>query len=198
MSQEWYEYAISIKKRTDNKLKKASSFMTYLILVVFSLPLLKYNVWYWLILTISYCLFLFYISKEKDNYAKALCDIAITIIIIGLELLSMISISGTNIIPAIIYTIIGITSYEILVSIKIRKQAYSVYTNEKSKKEKHLVSSGVVIGCGLGYFLVRKHSPSLLFFLLSLVSAMLFVVAIVFFQRYVIYKIINTQFNPKE
>ena len=127
MRQEWYEYAISIKKRTDNKLKKASGFVTYLILAVFSLPLLKQNVWCWLLLTLSYCLLLLCISKEKDNYAKALCDIAITIAIIGLELLSMIYISGTNIITAIICTIIAIAFYEISVYIKIRKRKYSVY-----------------------------------------------------------------------
>jgi len=165
--------------------------MKYIILIILSLPLLKFNLGHWLMLAISYCLSLIYNSKEKDDYAKALFDIGITLIVIGLETYSMVSIYGTDELATVICTIIGLCFYEILVFVKVKRKAYSTYTGRKLKKGKWFVSSGVLTGCVLGSSLIRNDRQSLLFFLLSCISAMLLVFAISLFQKYLIYKIVK-------
>lgn len=196
MKQEWYEYAISIKKRTNNKIKKISDFMIYFVLLFISLPLLIDNIWCWLILTILYCLALLYNSQEKDDYAKALFDIGITFLILGVEISAAVSIFSNNQKYIFVFTIIGIALYEILVLAKVRFRKYSTSTVKTLKKGtggSNLALFGVLVGCVLGHSLISNDKVSLLIFLVSVVCALFVIFSITILQKYFVYKIIKAK-----
>ena len=205
MINEWYEYAISLKKRAINGIdgiynfKKSLGFVGYLILIFLSLPLLKHNIWYWLILAIVYSLSLFCNSKENDNYAKMLFDIGITLAVMGLESLSVAFMVGGDIKYIIFFTILSIASYELVVFAKVKCKRFSYPIKNDKKRGVLLYAPGPLFILALtnlsGHSLRRYGTPLIIYLVFSSISILIFTISTAFFQKYIIYKCIKNNDN---
>ena len=200
MKQEWYEYAVSIKKRVGDKINGIPILAVAPILVVFSIPLMMHNIWAWLIIMASYCVVSIVNHLGKDPYAKFLLDVGSSLGVLGAMILSLIfAINADESYLAFIFTLFAFIFYEIVVLVKIGERKYSSCVIKKSSKGIWLGTSGVLTGSALGRFLLSRDNNTLFFALLAAVAcAVVFVFAISFWQRYIIYKIANSKISKDD
>ena len=136
---------------------------------------------------------LFYNSREKDEYSKALFDIGSLLFVIGIEAFALVSIFSDSEKFFLAFTILGFILYEITVFVKVKSKKYSTHTKElKQTSFGYLFAwSGIVIGSALGGALISNDNISLLMILIAVVAGMFVVFSITLLQRYFIYKIIS-------
>ena len=191
MHRKWYEYAVSFKK-INIKSKKILCLVSAFLVGSFSIPLFKYSILYWLLLILPYCLVLFFCFREKDEYAKFLLNMGSMLLFLALECAAIIVIYSPYFWVFMLFVLAAIVVYEIVVLVKVKTESKPVSSNMKAGAGVGSVLLGMAAGKCLDSFFIREGEA---FWLMVILGVCLFIAAIPFIQKYVVYKVIGQKYT---
>ena len=193
MKNELYQYAISIEKRSNGRVKPISGFGQYFALLFLSIGMLVTNVFIWIISLMLYGAVIFYKSREEDEYARALFDMGTFLMLICIYI-AWIPIHFDFANEVVISIVISLLLYELWFYLNIKLKKYSSCV-KKFKKSPILASGGVLTGVGIANSIKRNTDNASLSFCLIIISVVFFIFSITFIQRYLIYKILKNKYK---
>ena len=206
IKEEIYCYAYKedyVENTKDIELGKKESTIVYTILfvfaILFSLPILVENIILWSLIS-GFCIVTFLFNRrEKNAYLKSLINIVIGLFYAGfivacdLDIVSHIKFQISRKSELIITPILGFLIYDIGVIINIVRKKYST-KKQDGIKTKTTRNTRDYMGALLGTLIARLLSRNFgdtpaLDWILILTSSILFVLSLVFLQKYLICKI---------
>ena len=165
-----------------------------LVLLVFLIPILEFNIWIGFSIFLVYFSFIYIYKKIKNAHDQTLLTIGTFLFLLGLELLLLVYMFHNFIKWSLFVIFICITLYEAIFLLKLKLRIYS--RGVKNKK----TISGVITGvCGLlGIFLgkclnIIIDATTIKWGIVALLSSLVIVCSITFFQKYIVKKILQNK-----
>ena len=212
MKNEIYEYSCPSKRITTKKLETDKTttpkddlvgyISIFFILFVFSLPMLLTRIWFWSIVFVTYIILLFFSRVDKDPYSKTMLFFGSTTLYLCVVLSYLVITESfkrfqvSSLPSLLILSAFCVVFYEIIVLINIVFKRYTA--RAKNEKISPAIYTTVGVSCGgiIGALVSRQISPhlekSLWSVWLGLITcSLLFSVSFLFFQKYILYKVIR-------
>lgn len=210
MRNELFEYAISTlpykkPEKTNQSLlfyNTASTICMYLVMIVFSIPMIISKPYLWIVFLAIWGLMLLFRRIERNAYMKAiLIDGMLWIylaIFLSYILINFSSAETKNFSKTILIILTGIylLAYEIVFLIKISKKEYSKMkksgVSKDNEKNSPLITTLSFIGAGLGITLSRTVQISIFSIfkiMLAAIIGALWLGGFILMQKYIILKI---------
>lgn len=188
MKQELYHYTAYLKEK---HLEKAPMVWMWIILSIFLLPTILVKIWMGIGIFCVYLILYFCTRKEADKHIYALTNFWLFVLFLGIDFSALLMIEYNVFYTLLITVLVLIVSYEILWLINLHRKAYS----RKAKPNKILTSVMTPI-CGfvgvlLGKAIAKFENKDFVVWVAIIISAILIVGAITFFQKYLIYKVVE-------
>jgi len=183
MKKELYCYSKATK---DNGLKEIPAII---LMSIFLLPIILSNIIWGLILPCAFFLLYFFIKRESDIYNRNLLKNGLFLLFLGIEFCSIILILYDVIVFFVITIPFFIIIYEISWIIKIKQKMYSHISKEKNRLSS--IISAVFGGTGVmaGRLIAKNVNTDLKLWIGGVLSSLLIVYSLSFFQKYFINKI---------
>ncbi len=192
MKQELYHYATCLQPKIQNA-QNIPNACIYILLTIFSLPLLFTNFFLWAILFVSYVAFALYNKKEKNQYIKTLFQIGTFIAYLGIEISCLLIQTYSVCIPLLCTLGIALLFYEMVFLLNIKQKRYSQKSSAaKNSTGKAITALAVLGSISSGRLISRlfKDTPIPLW-IAVLVSALIIVGSITYLQKSIIGKILK-------
>ncbi len=210
LKSELLEYAYPKKRieatQKQYKTSKTADIFGYLglafVLVLCSLPMLFNNLWLWSIVFALYLTAVIICIICKDKHEKNMLIFGSTLAYFGItfsffianEAFKRFQISVTA--PLLILSAFCVLCYEIMVIINVLYKKYSAKNNNLKSYPARASALGISAGSLIGWLIAKKITPAIekslwSVWILWIGMAFLFVLAISFLQKYVLYKILK-------
>ena len=189
MKTELYHYAISLNSKN---LSDTPHFCIWILLSIFLIPILILKLWIGVIILSSYIVLCLGVKTENDKYNKALLNYGLFMLFLGIES-SILVLMQYKIIKSLIMTVfILVVFYEIIFSLKIKLKIYSQKVKSKMAWVNiiSLICGGIGVWCGR-FISDIVQDTNLKLSMVVIFCSFLFVGAITFFQKFLVYKIIK-------
>ena len=189
MRENLYCYAASLKNKP---LSNIPIVCTWILLAVFLIPLMLFQIIWGMIILFFYVLFYFLIKRERDQYCRGLLNIGLFLLFLGIEFSVLTQFQYKVSVSLFVTIFIFIIAYELFFFISVKKNMYS-------KRNPHKITVGNIIvplilgetGIWAGRLIAGSASNDIILHITIFLCSLLITYAVTFFQKYFIFKIIK-------